>query len=190
MSKLSLKFVECIPSQEKRVIIKPETKEISAPAEPFWIIITCFFCSFVIHCFCCSPTLWFIFPAAPTVPHCCPCSPGVSVVPCYCSFFNLLLNFCLCFWFNILCSYNSLCWSTVFMFSRCFCCSTLFSTVSNVPLCLSRPLLRLLLGDIGFVYPVMSMAVIGPSLPILRQRRWSLLYDVCWLDLMMVIVNR
>jgi hypothetical protein len=31
----------------------------------------------------------------------------------------------------------------------------------------SRPLLRLLLGDIGFVYPVMSMVVIGPSLPIL-----------------------
>jgi hypothetical protein len=31
--------------------------------------------------------------------------------------------------------------------------------------------LRLLLGDIGFVYPVMSMMVIGPSLSILRQRR-------------------
>jgi hypothetical protein len=43
---------------------------------------------------------------------------------------------------------------------------------------LSRPLLRLLLGYIGFVYPVMSMVVIGPSLPILRQRQWSLLYDV------------
>ncbi len=43
---------------------------------------------------------------------------------------------------------------------------------------MSRPLLRLLLGDIGFVYPVMSMMVIGPSLPILRQRRWSLMYDV------------
>ncbi len=43
---------------------------------------------------------------------------------------------------------------------------------------LSRPLLRLLLVDIGFIYPVMSMVVIGPSLPILRQRRWSLLYDV------------
>jgi hypothetical protein len=43
---------------------------------------------------------------------------------------------------------------------------------------LSCPLLRLLLGDIGFVYPVMSMVVTGPSLPILRQRRWSLLYDV------------
>jgi hypothetical protein len=57
-------------------------------------------------------------------------------------------------------------------------------------LLLSRPLLRLLLGDIGFVYPVMSIVVIGPSLPILRQRRWSLLYDVYWLDLMMVIVNR
>ncbi len=42
----------------------------------------------------------------------------------------------------------------------------------------SRPLLRLLLGDIGFVYPVRSMVVIGPSLPILRHRRWSLLYDV------------
>jgi hypothetical protein len=28
----------------------------------------------------------------------------------------------------------------------------------------SRPLLRLLLGDIGFVYPVMSMVVIGPFL--------------------------
>jgi hypothetical protein len=36
----------------------------------------------------------------------------------------------------------------------------------------------LLLGDIGFVYPVMSMMVIGPLLPILRQRQWSLLYDV------------
>ncbi len=34
--------------------------------------------------------------------------------------------------------------------------------------------LRLLLGDIGFVYPVMSMVVVGHSLPILRQRRWSL----------------
>ncbi len=55
---------------------------------------------------------------------------------------------------------------------------------------LSCPLLRLLLADIGFVYPVMSMVVIGPSLPILRQRRWSLLYYVYWLDLMMVIVNR
>ncbi len=43
---------------------------------------------------------------------------------------------------------------------------------------MSRPLLRLLLGDIGFVYPVMSTVVIGPSLPILRQRQWSLLYDV------------
>jgi hypothetical protein len=43
---------------------------------------------------------------------------------------------------------------------------------------LSRPLLRLLLGDIGFVFTVMSMVVISPSLPILRQRRWSLLYDV------------
>jgi hypothetical protein len=43
---------------------------------------------------------------------------------------------------------------------------------------LSCPLLRLLFGDIGFVYPVMSMVVIGPSLPILRQRHWSLLYDV------------
>jgi hypothetical protein len=42
----------------------------------------------------------------------------------------------------------------------------------------SRPLLRLLLGDIGFIYPVMSMVVIGPSLPKLRQRLWSLLYDV------------
>jgi hypothetical protein len=43
---------------------------------------------------------------------------------------------------------------------------------------LSCPLLRLLLGDIGFVYRVMFMVVIGSSLPILRQRRWSLLYDV------------
>jgi hypothetical protein len=43
---------------------------------------------------------------------------------------------------------------------------------------MSRSLLRLLLGDIGFVYPVMSMMVIGPSLPILRQRWWSLMYDV------------
>jgi hypothetical protein len=42
----------------------------------------------------------------------------------------------------------------------------------------SPPLLRLLLGDIGFVYPVMSMMVIGSSLPILRQRQWSLMYDV------------
>jgi hypothetical protein len=32
----------------------------------------------------------------------------------------------------------------------------------------SRPLLRLILGDIGFVYPVMSLVVIGPSLSILR----------------------
>jgi hypothetical protein len=44
--------------------------------------------------------------------------------------------------------------------------------------------------SIDFVYPVMSMVVIGPLLPILRQRWWSLLYDVYWLDLMMVIVNR
>jgi hypothetical protein len=49
---------------------------------------------------------------------------------------------------------------------------------SLVDVDLSRPLLRLLLGDIGFVYPVMSMVVIGPSLPILRLRRWNLLYDV------------
>ncbi len=55
---------------------------------------------------------------------------------------------------------------------------------------LSHPLLRLLLGDIGFVYPVMSVVVIGSSLPILRQRRWSLLYDVYWLNLMIVKVNR
>ncbi len=46
--------------------------------------------------------------------------------------------------------------------------------------------LRLLFGDIGFVYPVMSMVVIDPSLPILRQRRWSLLYYVYWLVLMMM----
>jgi hypothetical protein len=32
--------------------------------------------------------------------------------------------------------------------------------------------------NIGFVYPAISMMVIGPSLPILRQNRWSLLYDV------------
>ncbi len=32
--------------------------------------------------------------------------------------------------------------------------------------------------NIGFVYPAMSMMVISPSLPILRQSRWSLLYDV------------
>jgi hypothetical protein len=32
--------------------------------------------------------------------------------------------------------------------------------------------------NIGFVYPAMSMMVIGPSLPMLRQSRWSLLYDV------------
>ncbi len=63
------------------------------------------------------------------------------------------------------------------------CCNPVTTLVS-------RPLLRLLLGEIGFVYPVMSMVVIGPSLPILRQRRWSLLYDVYWLNLMMVIVNR
>jgi hypothetical protein len=44
-------------------------------------------------------------------------------------------------------------------------------------LCGDSPLLRLLLGEIGFVYPMMSMVVIGPSLPILRQRQWSLLYD-------------
>jgi hypothetical protein len=55
---------------------------------------------------------------------------------------------------------------------------------------LSRPLLRLLLRDIGFIYPLMSMVVIDPSLPIQRQRQWSLLYDVYWFDLMMVIVNR
>ncbi len=34
------------------------------------------------------------------------------------------------------------------------------------------------LENIGFVYPAMSMMVIGPSPPILRQSRWSLLYDV------------
>ncbi len=34
------------------------------------------------------------------------------------------------------------------------------------------------------------LVVIGPPLTILRQRRWSLLYDVYWLDFMMVIVNR
>ncbi len=32
--------------------------------------------------------------------------------------------------------------------------------------------------NIGFAYPAMSMMVIGPSLPILRQSQWSLLYDV------------
>jgi hypothetical protein len=32
--------------------------------------------------------------------------------------------------------------------------------------------------NIGFVYSAMSMMVIGPSLPILRHSRWSLLYDV------------
>jgi hypothetical protein len=29
---------------------------------------------------------------------------------------------------------------------------------------MSRPLLQLLCGDIGFVYPAMSMVVLGPSL--------------------------
>jgi hypothetical protein len=42
--------------------------------------------------------------------------------------------------------------------------------------------LRLLLGDIGFIYPVMSMMVIGPSLPKLRQRRWSLMYCMMFID--------
>ncbi len=32
--------------------------------------------------------------------------------------------------------------------------------------------------NIGFVYPAKSMMVTGPSLPILRKSRWSLLYDV------------
>ncbi len=50
---------------------------------------------------------------------------------------------------------------------------SIYITYDCLALCL-----RLLLGDIGFVYPVMSMMVIGPSLPILRQRRWSLMYDV------------
>ncbi len=48
--------------------------------------------------------------------------------------------------------------------------SAVFSMMLYRMYVLSRPLLRLLLGDIGFVYPVMSMLVIGPSLPILRQR--------------------
>jgi hypothetical protein len=38
---------------------------------------------------------------------------------------------------------------------------------------------NLLCGDFGFVYPAMSMVVIGPLLlHILRQSQWSLLYDV------------
>jgi hypothetical protein len=40
--------------------------------------------------------------------------------------------------------------------------------------------------NIGFAYPAMSMMVIGPSLPILRQSRWSLLYDVYWLEVTML----
>jgi hypothetical protein len=32
--------------------------------------------------------------------------------------------------------------------------------------------------NFGFAYPAMSMMVIGPLLPILRQSRWSLLYVV------------
>ncbi len=36
---------------------------------------------------------------------------------------------------------------------------------------MSRPLLRLLLGDIGFVYPVMSMMVIGASLPMYTKTK-------------------
>jgi hypothetical protein len=62
---------------------------------------------------------------------------------------------------------------TYFEIQLVHCLKVLYLT----SLVLSRPPLRLLLGDIGF-YPVMSMVVIGPSLPILRQRRWSLLYDV------------
>jgi hypothetical protein len=60
------------------------------------------------------------------------------------------------------------------------CIKNLFYKLSMllIAVLLSRPLLRLLLGDIDFVYPVMSMVVIGPLLPILRQRRWSLLYYV------------
>ncbi len=44
--------------------------------------------------------------------------------------------------------------------------------------------------NIGFVYPAMSMMVIGPSLPIPRQSRWSLLYDVYWLETMGTTGNR
>jgi hypothetical protein len=40
--------------------------------------------------------------------------------------------------------------------------------------------------NIGFIYPAMSMMVIGPSLPLLRQSRWSLLYDVYWLQMIML----
>jgi hypothetical protein len=47
-----------------------------------------------------------------------------------------------------------------------------------------------LCGDIGFIYPAMSMVVIGPSLLRLRQSRWSQLYDVYWLVLMMVNSQR
>jgi hypothetical protein len=63
---------------------------------------------------------------------------------------------------------------TYFEIQLVHCLKVLYLT----SLVLSRPLLRLLLGDIGFVHPVISMVVIGPSLPILRRRRWSLLYDV------------
>ncbi len=40
--------------------------------------------------------------------------------------------------------------------------------------------------NIDLVYPAMSMMVIGPSLPILRQSWWSLLYNVYWLEMMML----
>jgi hypothetical protein len=40
---------------------------------------------------------------------------------------------------------------------------TQFGVSGNTQYCLAL-CLRLLLGDIGFVYPVMSMMVIGPSL--------------------------
>ncbi len=42
------------------------------------------------------------------------------------------------------------------------------------------------LENIGFVYPAMSMMANRSFAPILRQSRWSLLYDVYWLEMMML----
>jgi hypothetical protein len=58
------------------------------------------------------------------------------------------------------------------------------SFTPNVPV--SPTAVIVYLENIGFVYPAMSMMVIGPLLPILRQSRWSLLYDVYWLKMMML----
>jgi hypothetical protein len=76
-------------------------------------------------------------------------------------------------------------WRNSTIFHEILCAEFWLSVILYSGTCLAL-CLRLLLGDIGFVYPVMSMMVIGPSLPILRQRRWSLMYDVYWLDLMVV----